>query len=427
MTPLTAKGVYWRYLVLTALRWLPVGVLVPVIVLLPLERGLSLSELGLAASLQGLVVLAFELPTGVLADSFGRRRVLLMSSVVGIASIVIFLMAGSFAAFATAFALQGAYRALDSGPLEAWYVDAAHAADPGANIGRGLSAHGVVLGLSVAGGALTSGALIAVGPLAGFDAMAVPVVVSLALQLVGLGGIAVLMVEERPTAGLRAAVDAVRGTPRTIAQGIHLARRSRVLLAILCVESFWGFGMVAFESLTPVRLTEILGDADQAAAVTGPATSAAWVASAAGAACMPWVGRRLGIAPAAAMMRILQGVTVVGLGLLGGVAGVLTAFLLCYAIHGAANPAHMTLLHRQVESGLRATAVSMNPMMGLPAAAVGAIALTALAEGSSVSIAMYAAAAVLAAAAPLYIPAWRQERHARTKELSPVADVAAVD
>ncbi|HET7328158.1 MAG TPA: MFS transporter [Nocardioidaceae bacterium] len=418
MSPLTVRAVYWRYLVLTAVRWLPVGLLIPVIVLLPLERGLSLSELGLAASLQGFAVLALELPTGGLADSLGRRRVLLLSSVVGITSMVIYLGAESFAAFATAFALQGVYRALDSGPLEAWYVDSVHAADPAASIDRGLSAHGVVLGLSVAGGALASGGLIALGPLAGLDAMAVPVVVSLVLQVAGLVGIAVLMVEEPPASGARTAVQAVRDTPRTIAEGVLLLRRSKVLMAIICVELFWGFGMVAFESLTPVRLTEIVGDADQAAVITGPASSAAWLASAAGAACMPWVGRRLGIAPAAALMRILQGLTVVGLGLFGGVVGVITAYLACYAVHGAANPAHMTLLHRQVEGNLRATVVSLNSMMALPAASVGAIALTALADGASVSIAMYVGAAVLAVAAPLYIPAWRQERGTRAQQLS---------
>lgn len=413
MSPLTTRGVFWRYLALTTLRWLPVGLLIPVIVLLPLERGLTLSELGLAASLQGFVVLALELPTGGLADSLGRRRVLLASSVVGIASIAVLLAADSFAAFGAVFAMQGVYRALDSGPLEAWYVDATHAADPDASIDRGLSAHGVALGLSVAGGALASGGLVALGPLAGLDALAVPVAVSLILQVVGLVGVAVLMVEERPASGLRAAVDAVRATPGTIAEGIRLARRSRVLLAILCVELFWGFGMVAFESLTPVRLAEILGDADRAAAITGPASSAAWVASAAGAACMPWVGRRLGIAPAAALMRILQGLTVVGLGWFGGVAGVITAYLFCYAIHGAANPAHMTLLHRQVGGNLRATVVSMNSMVALPAGSVGAIALTALADGVSISVAMYVAAAVIAAAAPLYLPAWRQARTTR--------------
>ncbi|MGH3469163.1 MAG: MFS transporter [Thermocrispum sp.] len=423
MTPLTASGARRRFLVLTALRWLPVGLLIPVLVLLPLERGLSLSQLGLAVSTQGFVVLALELPTGGLADSLGRRRVLLAASVVGIASIGLLLTAESFAAFAAAYALQGVYRALDSGPLEAWYVDAAQAADPDAAIDRGLSAHGVVLGVAVAGGALLGGGLVALDPVPALDALTVPVAASLALQVVGLAGVAVLMVEHRTTSGARAAVRAALDTPRTIADAFRLVRRSRVLLAVISVELFWGFGMICFEGLFPVRLTELVGDTDRAATITGPASSAAWLASAAGAACIPLLTGRIGVAPSAALMRILQGIAVVGMGVFGGVVGVVSAYLVCYAVHGAANPAHMTLLHRQVDGSVRATAVSLNSMVGQPAGALGIIALTALADNTSVSLAMYVGAAVLAVAAPLYIPAWRQER--RTRRQSAVDEAAS--
>ncbi|MPZ94183.1 MAG: MFS transporter [Propionibacteriales bacterium] len=413
MSSLSAPQTYRRFLVLTALRWLPVGLVIPIMVLLPLDRGLSLTELGIAASTQGLVVLALELPTGGLADSLGRRRVLLAASVIGIASVTLFLYAETMVAFMVVWTLQGVYRALDSGPLEAWYVDATLAADPDAPLERGLSASGVVLGLAIAGGALASGGIVALDPLPGVDALAVPVIAALALQLIGAVGIAVLMTEPARTRGARAAGRAVLAVPTAIADGVRLLKRSRVLLALVAVELFWGFSMVTFEGLLPVRLSEIVGDAEQAAAITGPASSAAWIASAAGAAVMPWLGRRLGIAPTAALMRILQGVTVVGLGLFGGVVGVVTAYLACYAVHGASNPAHMTLLHRQVEGPLRATVVSLNSMVSQPAGAVGLIALTAIADGTSVSVAMYVGAAVLAVAAPLYVPAWRQERRHR--------------
>jgi hypothetical protein len=46
----------------------------------------------------------------------------------------------------------------------------------------------------------------------------------------------------------------------------------------------------------------------------------------------------------------------------------------------------------------------------LSAAALGLIALTALADATSLSTAAYVGAFVLAAAAPLYIPAWKQSR-----------------
>ena len=66
-----------RYLVLHGLRWLPTGLMIPVFVLLALERGIGLAEIGVIFAVQGFVVLALELPTGGLADALGRKPVLL--------------------------------------------------------------------------------------------------------------------------------------------------------------------------------------------------------------------------------------------------------------------------------------------------------------------------------------------------------------
>lgn len=405
---LTVEQVRRRYLALVALRWLPTGLLIPVFMLLPLERGLSLSEIGLAAAAQGLVVLLLELPTGGLADSLGRKRVLIASSLVGMSSVSIYLLADTFGAFFAAFTLQGVFRALDSGPLEAWFVDATHAADPDASIHRGLSGAGVVLGIAIAAGALLSGLLVAWEPLAGVEPLAFPVMVSLGLQVTSLIGLLLLMSDVRQERGWSAAVNAARETPAAIGGGLRLLRDNRVLLALVAVELFWGFGMATFESFTPLRLAEVLSDTDRAAVITGPAASAAWLVSAAGAATVPWLGRRIGLAPAAGMLRILQGLAVVGIGMATGVPGVIAAYLFAYLFHGASNPAHLTLLHRQVDSSLRATVSSLNSMAGLSAGALGLVALTALADATSLSAAMYVGAVILAAAAPLYVPAWKQ-------------------
>ncbi len=140
MAALDARSAQRRYLALIALRWLPVGLLMPVFVLLPLSRGLSLTEIGLVFAVQGLVVLVLELPTGGLSDSIGRRPVLLLASVVSLTSLVLFYLAQSVEVFVAAMVLQGIYRALDSGPLEAWYVDATLAAAPGTPDGSTASA-----------------------------------------------------------------------------------------------------------------------------------------------------------------------------------------------------------------------------------------------------------------------------------------------
>lgn len=142
----------------------------------------------------------------------------------------------------------------------------------------------------------------------------------------------------------------------------------------------------------------------------GSVTAAGWLAAALGSAAASWVSRWVGVAAAAAITRVLQGLTVVGMGVCGGPVGVIVAFVACYMVHGASNPLHATLLHRQATDANRATVLSMNSMISQPAFSVGLIALTMVAGWTSVPVAMVVGAVVLAAAAPLYLPAWRSER-----------------
>lgn len=409
VTSLSVVQVRRRYLSLLSLRWLAVGLTIPVQALLPLSRGLSLAQLGLVMSVQGIVVLLLELPTGGLTDSWGRKPVLLLAGVVGLGATVLYFFANSVAAFAIASALLGVFRALDSGPLEAWYVDSTHHVAPDHPIERGLSAGNAVLGISIAAGSALASPLIAWQPIPGIDRLALPVAAGLAIQLVLLPLTVVLMAELRPGGARPSVLAGVRGVPRVIGDGMRLLRRSRVLLAIVSVELLWGFGMPAFETLTPVRLSEILGSADTAAAVIGPAGSVAWLASAGGSAIALVLSRRWGVASSALVLRLVQGATVVTMGLVGGVVGLLGAFFACYLVHGASNALHSTLLHRQVGPEHRATVVSINSMASQPAGAIGTITLTAIAGAISIQGAFIVAGVVIALAAPLYLPAMRSE------------------
>lgn len=408
---ITARQAHWRYLILLALRWLPVGLYIPVTVLLPLDRGLSLAEVGAAMSVQGFVVLGLELPTGGLADSWGRRPVLVLSGVLAAASFGVLFVADTVAAFVVAAALQGIHRALDSGPLEAWYVDATLAADPATRLERGLSAGTTVLSLGVGLGALLAGGLIAWVDVPGVDVLAVPIALAFAITVVSVVATVVLLTEPRRARG--GAIAGLRGVVTAIGGGARLVRRSRVLAALIAVELFWGFGMITFEQLMPVRLAAETSGTETAAAIMGPAAAVGWLASAAGAALAPAISARVGVANTAIVLRLAQGLAVVGMGLLAGVVGILTGFLLAYVVHGAANPLHTTLLHREVAADNRATVLSLNSMVAQPAGSVGLIVLMALSGATSVSTAIVVGAIVLAIAAPLYLPARRAERRAR--------------
>ncbi len=402
MTAIQARR---RFLWLLALRWLPVGLMIPVTVLLPLDRGLTLAQYGSAAALQGLTVLVLELPTGGLSDAIGRRPVLLLAGGIEIVSLSLLTVADSVLLFMIFYLLQGVYRALDSGPLEAWYVDHALAADGHADIETGLSRSGVVLGVAIAAGALLTGGLVALSPFGRAAALDLPVYVALGLQVGSLAAVALLMTEHRSHRGLAALARSVRGVPAAIGGAFGLLRRSRIIVALVAVELFWGFGMVAFESLMPVRLAEVVGDPGRASALMGPVGAVAWLASALGAALIPVLARRIGAPWTGFVLRLLQGVTVVGMALFAGPVGVIAAFLVCYTVHGAASPVHNGLLHRQVDGPYRASLISLNSMVAQPAGAIGLIVLTAIASTAGLRVSLLLGAAVLAAAAPLYLVA----------------------
>lgn len=399
-----------RLLWLTALRWLPVGVTFGLTALLPLERGLSLVEVGAILSVQGFVALALELPTGGLADTLGRRPVLLIAALVGIASTVLFVLAHDVAAFAAAMLLQGVFRTLDSGPLEAWYVDTAHADDPAAPVEQGLARAATVLGVSIAAGALVGGLLVAWAPIPDTSALVLPFLVSLVLSAASFVMTAVLVAEPARPRRRRSEAPA---PPSGLRGALRLLRRSRVLRALLAVEIFWAVAMVAFETLTPVRLAELAGGEDAAGALFGPASAAAWGLFALGSLLSGWAARRWGVAVTAALARILNGAFVVVMGLVAGPVGLLAAYGAAYLAHGAAGPMHNTLLHRQADARTRASVLSANAMVAGGVYSVGLITLTALAEHTGTGAAFAVAGGFSMLGALCYLPAWRAERTAR--------------
>ncbi|SDZ31723.1 MFS transporter [Herbiconiux ginsengi] len=444
---LTVRAAERRLVLLTATRWLPVGLVFGLTVLLPLERGISLVQVGGLLAIQGVVVLALELPTGGLADALGRRPLLVASGVLAVGSTVLFAFSTEFWMFAVAMIAQGVFRALDSGPLEAWYVDTAHAADPAAPIERGLSRAATMLGVAIAVGALAGGGLVAWHPVGGVSALVVPFAVAIALYALHTVLLA-LLVREPPRAGAAGgagaagaggvggalsgvhsegaeavgrarkwgagpALAAYREAPRVVLAGLGLLRRSPVLRAIVLVEVFWSVAMIAFETLTPVRLAGLLGGEDAAGALFGPASAAAWALFAAGSLLAGVTSRRVGVAWTAIGARILNGLFVVVMGLTAGVVGLVAAYWLAYLTHGAAGPMHSTLLHRQATSANRAVVLSMNSMVAGGAYSLGLLLFTPLAEGFGTGVAFVAAGAFSVVGALLYLPALRQENGGR--------------
>jgi MFS family permease len=128
-----------------------------------LDAGLTnLEAFGANAFFTAGMVL-FEVPTGVVADTHGRRASYLLGTVTLIVATLLYLllwqMRGPFWGWAAGSALLGLGFTFFSGAVEAWLVDALHAAGFEGSLesvfGRGATVNGVaMLGGSVSGGYL---------------------------------------------------------------------------------------------------------------------------------------------------------------------------------------------------------------------------------------------------------------------------------
>jgi MFS family permease len=423
LTPAQARRVL---MLLSVTRWFPVGVALTTTTLLPVERGLSVAQTLTLASVTGLVVFALELPTAGAADALGRRPVLLAAAGMQVLAASLFASAQTFWGFAAAAAVTGAFRALDSGPLEAWFVDTVHATRPGADVDRSLSQQGTVLGVAIAVGALVSGGLVWWHPMTAWSALTLPYVVYAGLAVVHLVAVAALLREPRPPGGrvtargaagrsgvagrLRAAATSAAGAPRAVADGLRLVRGDRVLLALLLVEVFAAAAMVVFESFQPLRLGELLGSREEAGAVMGPVASVGWAVFALGSGLAGLVSGRLGVARTALAARVLNGAGAVAMGLVAGPAALVAAYLVTYGLHGSGGPLYSTLLHRQARAGNRATVLSLASMTMFVAYSALSPALGALADTVSTPAAMVAGGAFSVLGAVCFVPALRREK-----------------
>lgn len=99
------------------------GLLTPVLSLLLLDKGATLSNLSIILGLYALTVIVLELPTGIIADIFGRKKSFCFSVVISIMSLLTLLLGKGFIFLCTGMILYGCSRALSSGSLDAMFID----------------------------------------------------------------------------------------------------------------------------------------------------------------------------------------------------------------------------------------------------------------------------------------------------------------
>jgi hypothetical protein len=280
--------------------------------------------------------------------------------------------------------LLGLARALASGPLEAWYVDTVHALGVGegesaADLTTGLARGEATSSVALAVGTVTGGALpLLLAPLAlPVDALAAPVLLAAAVELVRAAASTRVSDPPRPQ---DAGTGALHQVPRTIAAGLTLAARDRVLLRLLTVAATTGVALAVVELVTPAWLETVTGDPRRAALTYAVIITVGFAADAAGAATAPIIRRRTTTAAGAAGLATGAAAAAAALLVLAtsldGQAALLAAgaaYLTLFAGLGAAGPPLGELLHGQVTTERRATMLSVQSLTLQAAGAGGAV------------------------------------------------------
>lgn len=86
-------------------------------------KGMSLVEIGLLESIYHITGLIFELPTGALADLYGRKFCVVLGRIVNVISCILMIISSNFLGFAISFVLSCAAMNLNSGAAEALIYD----------------------------------------------------------------------------------------------------------------------------------------------------------------------------------------------------------------------------------------------------------------------------------------------------------------
>ena len=128
---MTARRVVRTYYALAGIYTLSASVIWGVNTLFLLDAGLSFFEVFVANAAYSVGTVLFEIPTGVVADTLGRRASFLASAAVLALVTFLYLLLAEVGAGVVAFALVSVLLGLGftfySGAVEAWLVDALHA------------------------------------------------------------------------------------------------------------------------------------------------------------------------------------------------------------------------------------------------------------------------------------------------------------
>ncbi|HJS48725.1 MAG TPA: MFS transporter [Gaiellaceae bacterium] len=395
--PPESRRVLAGYFTLAGLYTLSAASIWGVNTLFLLDAGLSFFEVFVANAAFSAGMVIFEIPTGVIADTLGRRVSFLLSVAVLGATTLMYVGLAQVEAGVVAYAAVSVGMGLGftfySGAMEAWLVDALAATGYRGVLDRVFARGQQVTGIAMLVGTIGGGLL-------GQVDLALPYLVRSALLAAVFVVAFVTMHDLGFTPRKVTAAELPGEVARNARAGVRFGwgqRPLRLLMLASLVQG--GFLMWAFYASQPYLLELLESDAVW---IAGLVTAAVAMSTIAGNQVVDFAsrycGRRTTLLLAAAAV---ESTAAVVLGLTATFWVALVALLLVAASVGVTSPVRSAYLHQIVPTEQRATVVSFDSMVSNAGGVGGQIGLGAIGEARSVGAAFVAGGVVTAAALPL--------------------------
>jgi MFS family permease len=410
----TPRSVQRTYLLLLLGNTLAASLIWGINTIFLLDAGLSNLEAFAANALFTAGMVLFEVPTGIVADTVGRRASYLLGTVTLSVSTLLYVllwqMGAPFWQWGVVSILLGLGFTFFSGAVEAWLVDALTATGFTGTMESVFGRGQVVTGAAMLGGSVAGGFI------AQWTNLGVPFVVR-GLVLIVMFAVAFRLMHDlgfTPAKGGRPLTEMRKIASASIEYGWRAPA-----VRWLMVEAMFtgGVGVYAFYALQPYLL-ELYGD-PQAYQVAGLVAAIVAGAQILGGVAAPWMRRRFHRRTSALIAT--AGLGAITLGLIGivenfwVVIGLIVAWGLLFA---ASMPIRQTYLNGLIPSRQRATVLSFDSMVNSSGGVVAQPVLGRAADVWGYAPSYLIGAGISALALPFLVLSRRQNAPADTVEVS---------
>jgi MFS family permease len=400
-----ARAVQRTYLILTLFSTLAASFIWGVNTLFLLDAGLSNTEAFAANAAFTAGMVLFEVPTGVVADTWGRRASYLIGAITLLLSTLLYLLMwdiqAPFWGWAVSSVLIGLGFTFFSGAVEAWLVDALHASGYDGDLEPVFGKGQVVAGIAMLSGSVAGGFV------AQATNLGVPYVIRAVLLLLTFAAAFVLMrdIGFEPKRGAGPLKEVKRVFNASLDGGW---RNPPVRWLMLAAPFTGGVGIFAFYAMQPYLL-ELYGD-ETAFGIAGLAAAIVAGAQIFGGVLAPLV-RKIFSRRTNALLTIAT-ISAAVMALIGWTNSfvVAIALLVVWAIGFAASmPIRQTYINGIIPSEQRATVLSFDSLMSSAGGVVIQPGLGRAADVWSYSTSYVIGGAVMALAIPFVALARREK------------------